>query len=288
MVMSDYKNSPAYKSAAEAVIKRVKSAKTSFELGLRILPKEKRIAMYALYAFCREVDDIADDSPSSEIAKKGLAEWQNKIEKLFGNNEIQDDICAVLYPAILEHGLQKQDLLDVIDGMEMDSVAIVAPDMKTLDEYCDKVASAVGRSFIRICGDSDEAAMKTAYHLGRAFQLTNILRDIYEDAQRGRLYLPRELLVKHNILKPEEQHIDIQKVIFNPKLPYVCKELSDIAEHHYEMTKTSQKSIRLMKTFYRNILYQLRQKNWQDITKKESLSKMKKIKLLIMTLTRTE
>ena len=292
IVMKDYKDGSSYKSAIEAVIKRVKSAKTSFELGLRVLPKEQRIAMYTLYAFCREVDDIADDSLSSDIAKKGLAEWRNRIEKLFNNNKVQDDISIALYPAIIEYKLQKQDLLDVIDGMEMDSVAIVAPDIETLDEYCDKVASAVGRSFIRICGSSDDAAMNIAYHLGRAFQLTNILRDIYEDSQRGRLYLPKELLVKHHILQPEQEHIDIQKVIFHSELPNVCKELSNIAKHHYELTKisdlesskASQKSIRLMQIYYSTILDQLCQKNWQDITKRVSLSTMKKIRLLIMSM----
>jgi len=270
-----------YNKAMESVVRKVKAAKTSFGLGLRLAQKKYRNDLYALYAFCREVDDIADDSPSFGIAQNGLKEWRERIEKLFNDEQINNDICIALYPAIKDKRLNKQDLLDVIDGMEMDSVAIVAPNMKTLDDYCDKVASAVGRSFTRILGNSDDDSIKTAYHLGRAFQLTNILRDIYEDAQRGRLYLPRELLEKHELISKNEQIIDIQKIIFHKNLASVCKEISDIAEKHYEKSGTNELSVKLMKNYYKNILNQLRKKNWKDITRRESLSWLTKTKLLV-------
>ncbi len=196
----------SYQQALREVRARVAASRTSFGAGMAVLPRARREAMYALYAFCREVDDIADDLPTLEERKAGLALWRQRIADLFRRSAASDAITTALLPAIKPFALVEDDFQAIIDGMDMDADApICAPDMATLDLYCDRVASAVGRASVRLFGDASANGMRVAHHLGRALQLTNILRDVAEDAARGRLYLPRELLVKHGAsLDPQQ------------------------------------------------------------------------------------
>jgi phytoene synthase len=177
--------------AVEAIVRR---AGTSFYRGMRILPPDRRMAMYAIYAFCRLVDDVADEPAPMEAKRAGLQSWREMIAAVFGGRGA-DAVTRVLVPAVDRFALRQEDFLAVIDGMEMDAATeIVAPDWPTLDLYCDRVAAAVGRLSVRAFGDSSAKADEVAFNLGRALQLTNILRDIAEDAGRNRLYLPREWL----------------------------------------------------------------------------------------------
>ena len=160
-----------------------------------VLPPDRRHAMYAIYAFCRMVDDIADEDGAfaAQAARAdGVAGTRRRV-----CTAAQSDgpVTRVLAAAVQRFALRQEDFLAVIDGMQMDAeTAIVAPDLATLDLYCDRVAAAVGRLSVRAFGDASPAADQVAYSLGRALQLTNILRDLQEDAERGRLYLPREWL----------------------------------------------------------------------------------------------
>ncbi len=172
---------------------------TSFGRGMKILPPERRDGMFAVYAFCRVVDDIADGDVPVDDPRVALEEWKSRVEGLY-QGETEDALDRVLVAAIERFNLQKDDFIAIIDGMIMDCGApIVAPDEATLDLYCDRVASAVGRLSVRVFGTPDAYGAPLAYHLGRALQLTNILRDIAEDANRGRLYLPAELLRRFGI-----------------------------------------------------------------------------------------
>ena len=172
----------------------VKASGTSFYHGMKILPAPRRDAMYAIYAFCRVVDDIADDDASFEAKRAALDAWRTRIAALY-RGEANDPITRSLLAAIREFDLQREDFQDIVDGMEMDAgEPIVAPTLAALDVYCDRVASAVGRLSVRVFGDASAAARDVAYALGRGLQLTNILRDVGEDAARGRLYLPKEFL----------------------------------------------------------------------------------------------
>ena len=180
---------PADLAAVEAI---VRAAGTSFYRGMAVLPPDRKHAMYGIYAFCRIVDDIADEEGTLEEKRAGLAAWRNTIAGL-RDGAAHDPVTRVLVAATDAFGLRERDFLDVIDGMQMDAeTVIVAPDLATLDLYCDRVAAAVGRLSVRAFGDASPAADRVAYALGRALQLTNILRDIKEDADRGRVYLPRE------------------------------------------------------------------------------------------------
>ena len=177
--------------AVEAI---VRAAGTSFYRGMRVLPPDRRHAMYAIYAFCRMVDDIADEDGDFAAKLPELAAWRERVAGLY-RGQSDGPVTRVLVAAVQRFDLRREDFLAVIDGMQMDAeTAIVAPDLATLDLYCDRVAAAVGRLSVRAFGDASPAADQVAHSLGRALQLTNILRDLQEDAERGRLYLPREWL----------------------------------------------------------------------------------------------
>jgi phytoene synthase len=277
-----------YDEAMADVRKRVKASGTSFAAGMGVLPVPRREAMYALYAFCREVDDIADDSPTNEIREQGLQLWHEHIRALFQEGTAHDSICAALLPAIKRFDLVEADFQAIIEGMDMDSRQVIcAPTMAELDTYCDHVASAVGRASVRIFGDSSDDAMKVAFHLGRALQLTNILRDLKEDAARGRLYLPQDLLRKHGLTSFEP---DV--VLASPALPAIGRDLAAVAMTHFEEADKAMKKCawhamrpaRIMRDYYRLILKKLVKADWRDPSKRISLSFAEKLLLALRSL----
>ena len=190
------------------VARQVRAASTSFYGAMRVLERNRREAIFAIYAFCRAVDDVADDEGLSTAQRnKLLDEWRQKIDTLFANQP-DGSISRALVRPIAEFDLQKKDFTDIIDGMQMDADGpIVAPTSQQLDLYCDRVASAVGRLCVHIFGEPGEAGMDVAHHLGRALQLTNILRDVDEDAEIGRLYLPADVLARHRIPTVEPKSV---------------------------------------------------------------------------------
>ena len=166
---------------------------SSFYAGMRILPRPQREAMFEIYSFCRAVDDIADDPGPRAPRQSALDRWRDDIAAIYAG--AAPPALAGLARAVRAFDLDREDFLAVIAGMEMDVVAdIRAPDRATLDLYCDRVACAVGRLSVRVFGMERELGIALSHHLGRALQLTNILRDLDEDAGLGRLYLPREEL----------------------------------------------------------------------------------------------
>lgn len=171
------------------------SRKSSFYAAMRILPQAQREAMYEIYAFCRAVDDIADEEGPKPAREAALKAWRADVEGFYAGAPAKV-MPTGLVAAAKEFGLERDDFLAVIDGMAMDlDGPIRAPDEATLDLYCDRVASAVGRLSVKVFGTPRGEGRLLAYHLGRALQLTNILRDLDEDAAIGRLYLPREALL---------------------------------------------------------------------------------------------
>lgn len=179
----------------------VRRSGTSFGAGMAILPKKRREAMHAIYAFCREVDDIADDDGiSCEERRRRLAEWREEIDRIYEGRPQFPTGVALLDP-VRDYDLPKQEFLMMIEGMEMDADGpIVAPPLEKLLAYTRRVAGAVGQLSMPVFGAArGEASDKFALALGDALQLTNILRDVAEDAKIGRLYLPAELLEKHGV-----------------------------------------------------------------------------------------
>jgi squalene synthase HpnD len=236
-----------------------KIKQSSFYVAMRILPVTEREAMFAIYGFCRDVDDIADDIGPREVRQTELGLWRADIEALFQGRP--GPRTQNLARPVQRFGLKRVDFQAVIDGMEMDvSGAVNAPDLATLDLYCDRVASAVGRLSVRVFGMEEADGIALAHHLGRALQLTNILRDIDEDAEIGRLYLPREALLAAGITTTEPP-----RVVADQAIGAVCAPIIATANEHFAkaaiiMARSPRQAIRtpmLMSKAYQAILERL-------------------------------
>ncbi len=229
---------------------------SSFYAAMRILPRAQREAMFQIYSFCRQVDDIADSDGPRDERLAALQQWRDDIDALYQGRppaRLKDYAASVR-----KFGLKREDFLAIVDGMEMDVPQnIRAPDLATLDLYCDRVASAVGRLSVRVFGLPEEDGILLAHHLGRALQLTNILRDLDEDALLGRLYLPREALLHAGITTD-----DPKRAIADRVLPRVCLSLAQRAKAHFEkadeiMNRNRRRAVRaprIMSKYYRAIL----------------------------------
>jgi len=214
---------PDTQAAANAQV----ASGSSFAAGMRVLPKAEREAMYAIYGFCRIVDDIADEQVLP-IADQRIAldAWHGHIHALYAGGD--PGPAATLVGPVARYGLAEADFQAVIDGMRMDLEGLCGPSMETLDLYCDRVASAVGRLSVKVFGMQDAPGLELAHHLGRALQLTNVLRDVDEDAEMGRLYLPDELLTEAGVTSR-----DPMAAIADPRVDGVCRTLAERAEDHY-------------------------------------------------------
>ena len=261
----------------------VRAAGTSFYRGMRILPPDRRMAMYAIYAFCRIVDDIADDPAPFDTILPRLNDWRTRIDTLYAG-QADSAVTRVLLRAIATFDLRQADFAAVIDGMQMDAeTTIVAPDLATLDLYCDRVAAAVGRLSVRAFGDRSENADKVAWSLGRALQLTNILRDVHEDAGRGRLYLPAEYLDDAGIAH------DPQAALADPRLAKVCARLAQDAHRHFDTAfaamrlcdAKAMKPARLMGATYAAILARLETRGWARLDVPAKVPKWQKLWLAL-------
>jgi phytoene synthase len=228
---------------------------------MRILPRPRREAIFEIYSFCRAVDDIADEVGPRQVRRQALAQWRRDIGALYTGGSPPTAACARLpglSTAIHTFGLRREDFCAVIDGMEMDvETDIRAPDFATLDLYCDRVAGAVGRLSARAFGMPQAEGHGLAHHLGRALQFTNILRDLDEDAARGRLYLPREDLRAAGIGEAEPR-----EVLANPALGRACAPVIARAKKHFgeaeqimvRCPRASVRAPRIMADVYRAIL----------------------------------
>jgi squalene synthase HpnD len=268
----------------QTIRNRVEAAGTSFYWAMRLLPRERRNGMYAVYAWCREVDDIADGERPVAHKLAALAAWRDEIEALYAGRP-SHLVARALHEPMLRYRLRREDFLSVIDGMEMDAREdIRAPDLATLDLYCARVASAVGHLSVHIFGDASEAAHRVADSLGRALQLTNILRDLDEDARRRRLYLPREILERHGV-----HNADPIAALRHPALPAACRELAAIAETHFRdsaraMAQCHRRAMRpaaVMGAVYQATLQQLLRGEWRHPAARLSLPKPLKLWLVL-------
>ena len=235
--------------------KIVKKSGSSFYWGMKILPNKQARAMFAVYAFCRIVDDIADEIKNKIKREKLLKEWELSIKDLFLKQTTKNSVERELLFSIKEFNLEKKDFLSIIEGMRMDSNSnIVFPSQKKLNLYCDRVAVAVGYLSIKIFGLS-KSAKDYAFFLGRAFQLTNIVRDFREDIDRGRCYISIKYLKKYQIEK------NLKKIEYNPYLQKIFQDILMEAETYFQKSLIESKSLdkkkiiapEIMKLFYKKI-----------------------------------
>ena len=177
---------------------------SSFYYSFLFLPPERRRAITALYAYCREVDDVVDECSDAGVARTKLLWWREEVGKLYAGTP-QHPVTQALAPAIAAYGIQQQHMLELIDGMAMDLDYNRYPDFDTLKLYCHRVAGVVGLMSASIFGYSDKQTLEYAPELGLAFQLTNIIRDVGEDARRNRIYLPLDELEKFGVVEGDIQ-----------------------------------------------------------------------------------
>ena len=249
---------------------------SSFYTAMRLMPKAERAAMFAVYIYCRLVDDIADDGTRPRPARAAeLAQWRNDLDALYAGQPAGQ--AAFLQGPVRDFGLRQADFLGVIDGMDMDVAAdIRAPDLATLDLYCSRVAGAVGRLSTRIFGMEEAPGLELAHRLGHALQLTNILRDLDEDAAIGRLYLPRELLTQARI-----DTADPAAAIGDPRVDHACRALAAQALDHFAAADRLLRSRprgrllapRLMASVYRALLQDMLAEGWAPPRRRARIGK---------------
>ncbi|HEY8160647.1 MAG TPA: presqualene diphosphate synthase HpnD [Methylocystis sp.] len=266
------------------------AVKSSFYLAMRVLEPARRNAMFSIYAFCRAVDDIADDEGDRAARREALDQWRYDLDELYAGRIRPRS--AFLAEPVRRYRLARADFESIIDGMAMDvDEDICAPDWEKLDLYCDRVASAVGRLSVRAFGLADESELQLptgpkllAYHLGRALQLTNILRDLDEDAARGRLYLPREALEESGVASHAPH-----AALASPALDQVCATVVQRAREHFEqadlvmtgLPKSAVKAPYLMAAGYRSILDGLTARGFAPPRAPVRMSKLKLVGALV-------
>jgi squalene synthase HpnD len=239
---------------------------SSFYMAMRLLPRPEREAMFAIYGFFRAIDDIADegDWPTRSHRRAALNRWRADLVELYAGRPPLH--LADLATAVQLFRLREEDFLSAIDGVEMDVIGTMyPPDLATLDLYCDRVASAVGRLSVRIFGMPEEDGLGLAHHLGRALQLTNILRDLDEDADMGRLYLPREFLALAGIKIGRPEDVIVHSVIDD-----ACRDVARMARRHYReadrimrrQTGGHMRAPRLMRGVYGQLLEKMEEVGW--------------------------
>jgi phytoene synthase len=262
---------------AASVTAATRAAGTSFYRGMAVLSARRRVAMYGIYAFCRAVDDIADEEAPLSVKQAGLDAWRRRIADLPQGGD--DAVTRVLRDASLRYALRRADFQAIIEGMAMDAgEPIIAPDAAFLDLYCDRVASAVGRLAIRVFGEVSATGDAVAHHLGRALQLTNILRDVAEDAGRGRIYLPREALIAADV------PLDPARILASPGLPRAMAAVAAEADAHFAaaaqaMRGCNRRAVRpaqMMAAAYRPLLARMRRDGFAHPEKRPRLSLLRK------------
>ena len=263
---------------------RAKVSGSSFYAGMRILPRAEREAMFAIYGFCRVVDDIADDQQTPRDQRgAALDEWVAGIEALYRGGDA--GVAAFLAPAVRDFDLQQEDFLAVIAGMRMDVDGDVRwPDFDTFDLYCDRVASAVGRLSVNVFGMERATGVALSHHLGRALQFTNILRDIDEDAGIGRVYLPIEALTHAGITPTTPEAL-----VREPGIDRAARWLVPYAQEHFAAAarilsgkpKGHLVAPRLMESAYARLLQRMITQGWHAPRARVRTSKLRLVMALI-------
>jgi phytoene synthase len=263
----------------------VRASGTSFFWGMRLLPEARRRAIFAVYAYCRDIDDIADGDAPDPTKQARLAAWRAEIERLYEGTP-SHPITRALQMPVARFNLQKEEFLALIAGMERDAHGgLIAPTDAALRSYCRQVAGAVGMLAMQIFAENDPAATpelreEIAVTLGEALQLTNILRDIGDDAAMGRLYLPEDLLARHGATAREPDAL-----LRDPALPAICGELASEARARFHQSRAllarvdrrTARPCRLMLEVYARLLDRLEATAWRTPERRIRLSKAEKL-----------
>jgi len=261
------------------------SSGSSFYYSFLFLPPERRRAITALYAFCREVDDVVDECQDPSIASAKLVWWRMEVARLY-EGKPEHPVTQALQAVLPQFNLPQEQLLEIIDGMEMDLTQTRYLDFKGLSLYCYRVASVVGLLAAEIFGYTERRTPKYSHDLGMAFQLTNIIRDVGEDARRGRIYLPIEDLQKFDVKASE-----ILNAQYSDKFRQLMEFQIARAEQYYEQAfanlpavdRRAQRPGLVMAAIYRALLDEIRRDGCTVLTQRTSLTPLRKLWLAVKT-----
>ena len=259
--------------------KKAADSGSSFYYSFMFLPANRRRAITALYAFCREVDDVVDECQDPQIAATKLVWWRQAVAKLYAGAP-DHPVTQALLPVLGEFNLPQEQLLEIIDGMEMDLQQTRYLDFKALSLYCYRVASVVGLLAAEIFGSQDRQTQKYAHDLGMAFQLTNIIRDVGEDARRGRVYLPIDELQRFDV-----PVADILNARQSDNFRRLMEFQIDRAEQYYAQAmnalpaidRKAQRPGLVMAAIYRTLLDEIKRDGCLVLTQRTSLTPLRKL-----------
>ncbi len=258
---------------------------SSFYYSFLFLPPPRRRAITALYAFCREVDDVVDETEDAQLAATKLAWWRHEVAGLFAGNP-QHPVTRALQPALAPYGITAQRLNEIIDGMEMDLTQTRYLDFAGLERYCYHVAGVVGLLAAGIFGHTDPRTLEYAKSLGTAFQLTNIIRDVGEDARKNRIYLPVEDLQRFSVTAA-----DLLNARHSAAFVALMAFQAARARSYYEKAmaalpdadRRAQRPGLIMAAIYRALLAEIERENFQVLTQRTSLTPLRKLWLACKT-----
>ena len=256
---------------------------SSFYYSFLYLPTEKRRAITALYAFCREVDDVVDECTEESVARMKLAWWRKEIASVYNEEQGKEPshpVAKALVPVIKTINLSASQLIEIIDGMEMDLNCNRYPDFIALQLYCHHVAGVVGQLSAEIFGYEDIKTLEYAHNLGLAFQLTNIIRDVGEDARRGRIYLPEDELAKFGVSSEDILH-SRESDNFRKLMEFQIER----AEYYYTKAfavlptedRRNQRPGFIMAAIYRALLDEIKEDGCQVMRQRVSLTPIRKL-----------
>lgn len=258
---------------------------SSFYYSFLFLPAERRQAITALYALCREVDDVVDEVRDPAVARVKLAWWHEELERMFAGAP-QHPVTRALAPALARYDLPREPFLELLQGMAMDLDPLLYPDLSSLETYCHRVAGVVGLLSARIFGHREAATLEYAHELGIAFQLTNILRDVGEDARRGRVYLPGDAMAAAGTSARE-----VLQLRDTPALRQVLRDLADTARARYaralaalpEVDRRPQRPGLIMAAIYRTLLEEIASEDFAVMHQRIALTPLRKLWLAWQT-----
>ncbi|HWP17634.1 MAG TPA: presqualene diphosphate synthase HpnD [Burkholderiaceae bacterium] len=252
---------------------------SSFYYAFLFLPAERRAAITAFYAFCREVDDVVDEVSEPHVAAAKLQWWRQEVDRAFAGEPAHPAMCA-LVPHAPRYGIRRDHLQAVIDGCQMDLEQTRYLDFRTLERYCHLVAGVVGEVSSAIFGRTEEGTVAYAHRLGLALQLTNIIRDVGDDARRGRIYLPIEELQRYDVKAHE-----ILNRVYSDRFTALMKFQAERAHRTYEEAlallpaadRASQKPGLMMANIYRTLLREIEATGFQVLHQRVALTPLRKL-----------
>ncbi|MCF8198842.1 MAG: presqualene diphosphate synthase HpnD [Sulfuritalea sp.] len=258
---------------------RTAKSGSSFYYSFLFLEPRRRQAITALYAFCREVDDVVDECPDAELARAKLNWWRGEVGALY-QGRASHPVTQALTGSLKSFHLPQEQLLEIIDGMEMDLDQARYADFKSLHLYCYRVASVVGLLTAEIFGYKDRQTLKYAHDLGLAFQLTNIIRDVGEDARRGRVYLPQDELARFGI-----SDADLQQSRYGDNFSRLMAFQVERAQQLYQQAfaqlpaadRKAQRAGLIMAAIYRATLDEIVRDNYRVLDQRISLPPLRKL-----------